>query len=74
MNPPSSSMDMYPFHAWLQDDEGNVYDHVDEAWLHTANAYGGDLRAPVGTKLVRVSKEKAFQEHGLFYLVKKRDE
>ena len=71
---PMSASDIpYQFHQWLEDDGGNVYDHVDATWLHTANAYGGDLRAPVGTKLVRVSKEKAFQEHGLFYMVRGKE-
>ena len=50
----------YEFHQWLQDEEGNVYDHVDSAWGQMANAYGGDMRIEAGTKLVRVSKEKAF--------------
>ena len=68
---PTSASDIpYQFHQWLEDDEGNVYDHVDATWCHVAAAYGGDLRARVGTKLVRVSKETAFQAHGLFYMVR----
>ena len=71
---PSSASDIpYQFHQWLEDDEGNVYDHVDPTWCHMAAAYGGDLRARAGTKLVRLSKEKAFQEHGLFYLVRAKE-
>ena len=57
-----------PYHYWLEDKQGNIYDHADPMSLRIAGSVGADIsRVFPFQRFVGLSKEELFEEFGVWY-------
>jgi hypothetical protein len=55
-------------HAWLEDDEGNIYDYVFSHYGYCAKHWGKKVCFPLDWEIVGISKQALKEEYGLEYI------
>lgn len=66
-----TAKDFYPSpfdsHAWLEDEQGNVYDYIFKRYGQCARAWGKNITFPVDWEILGISKAE-LKEEGLEYI------
>lgn len=56
------------FHAWLEDSNGNIYDHADPQTIELGDICGADTsRVQKYQRFVGLSREDIFAKYGVWY-------
>lgn len=60
-------------HAWLEDEDGNIYDYIFEDYGRCAKFFGKKVTFPLNWEIIGISKKDLKEEYNLEYIPAKKE-